>query len=135
MQQVLEKEEILTLTERCDEFGQKFPIYFPQRNITPKIHELVFNIPLFVQKHKTIGMLLEQEAESKHTSINAEVRPLANMRNASDKIRLVLEREELRSMMDKKLLLPENRICSLCKEGSVRSFLRAGIDGKRHCPK
>ena len=109
--------------------------YFPQRNITPNIHELVFNIPLFVQKHKTIGMLSEQEGESKHASINAEIQPLANVRNASGRICSVLEREGLRSMMDKKLLLPENRICSLCKEGSIRSFLRAGIDGKRHCPK
>ena len=90
--------------ERCDKFGQKFPIYFTQRNITPKIHELIFNIPLFVQKHKTIWMLSEQEEESKHASINAEITPLANVTNASDRIRLVLEREELRSTLDKKLL-------------------------------
>ena len=80
-----------------------------------------------MQEHKTIGMLSEHEWENKHASINAEIRPLANVKNASDRIRLVLEREELRSMMDKKLLLPENRICSLCKEGSISSFLRAGI--------
>ena len=51
--------------------------------------------------------------------MNAEIQPLANLRNASDRICVVLEREELRSMMDKNIL-----------EGSIRSYLRAGIDGK-----
>ena len=46
-------------------------------------------------------MLSEQEGESKHASINAERRPLANVRNASERIRLVLESEELCSRMDK----------------------------------
>ena len=67
--------------------------------------------------------------------LNAEMRPLANMRNASDRICLVLEREEFRLVMDKNLLKQENRICSLCKEESNHSFLRDCIDGKRHCPK
>ena len=87
----LEDHELSALDELCLNFGQMFSLYFPQRNITRKIHELIFNVPNFVQRHKTIGMLSEQEGESKHASINAEIRPLANVRNASEGIRLVLE--------------------------------------------
>ena len=128
----LEDHEVSALEKLCLNFGQMFPLYYPQRNITRKIHELIFNVPNFVQRHKTIGMLSEQEGESKHASINAEIRPLANVRNASERIRLVLEREELRSMIDKTLLIPENRICKTCKEIDIRTFLRAGADGIRH---
>ena len=125
----LTEEEILKLEEQCVVFGQKFPMYFPERNIIRKMHELIFNIPKFVHKYKTIGMLSEQERKSKHASINAEIRPLANVRNASERIPLVLEHEELRSRMDKTLLKPLNRLCVPCKEVNVHSFLQAGNDG------
>ena len=131
---LLEDHEVSALEKLCLNFGRMFPLYFPQRSITRKIHELIFNVPNFVQRHKTIGTLSEQEGESKHASINAEIRPLANVRNASERICLVLEREELRSMIDKTLLIPENRICKTCKEIDIRTFLRAGVDGNRHCP-
>ena len=78
----LTEEEILKLEEQCVVFGQKFPMYFPERNIIRKMHELIFNIPKFVHKYETIGMLSEQEGESKHASINAKIRPLANVQNA-----------------------------------------------------
>ena len=56
----LSEEEVNSLEILCYEFGTIFPAYFPYRNITRKIHELVFNVPCFVRKHKTIGMLSEQ---------------------------------------------------------------------------
>ena len=68
----LTEEEILKFDEQCVVFGQKFPMYFPERNINRKMHELIFNIPKFVHKYKTIGMLSEQEGES-NASINAEI--------------------------------------------------------------
>ena len=37
----LTEEEILKLEEQCVVFGQKFPMYFPERNIIRNMHELV----------------------------------------------------------------------------------------------
>ena len=71
----MEINEISDLEDLTDQFGEIFPIYFLERNITRKIHKLIFNVPRFVNKHKTIGMLSEQEGESKHAAINAELRP------------------------------------------------------------
>ena len=45
--------------------------------MTRKIHELIFNIPRFANNWKTIGMLPEQEGESEHAAVNAELRSLA----------------------------------------------------------
>ena len=86
--------------------------------------------------HKTIGLLSEQEGESKHAAVNAELRSLASMRNHADRLHLILEREELRSYMNKGLLKPKTRLCINCSNDneSKRVFLRSGSDGKRHCP-
>ena len=70
------EDKINSLEILCYEFGTIFPAYLPYRNITRKIRELVFNVPCFVRKHKTIGMLSEQDGESKHAAVNAELCPL-----------------------------------------------------------
>ena len=46
----LSTDEINHLENLCTNFGEKFPLFFPARNITRKIHELIFNIPRFVKK-------------------------------------------------------------------------------------
>ena len=79
----LSNEEVAKLTKLCHRFGEVFPVHFPERNIIRKIHELVFNVPIFVEVHRTIGMLSEQEGESKHASVNAELRSLACVRDTN----------------------------------------------------
>ena len=112
-------EEIDDLCQQCKLFGEVFPTHFPQRNITRKIHELVFNLPRFVRVHKTIGLLSEQEGESKHAAVNAELRSLASMRNHADRLHLVLKRKELRSYMNKGLLKPKTRLCINCSNDHI----------------
>ena len=104
-------DEIMKVVKLCHQFGEVFPMNFPYRNITRKMHELIFNVPLFIKKYKTIGMLSEQEGESKHASINAELRSLSCVRSHSERIRLVLEKEELRATMDKSQITPKPRLC------------------------
>ena len=41
----LENDEIEDLCQLCYKFGEIFPQHFPKRNITRKIHELVYNVP------------------------------------------------------------------------------------------
>ena len=82
-----------------------------------------------------MGLLGEQASESKHASVNAELRSLASVRNHSEKLQLVLQREELRSSMNKSLIKCEARICTKCsQEDGRRHFLRCAKNGKRCCP-
>ena len=129
----LEEDEIKRLEELCHGFGAKFPTVFPDRNITLKIHELVFNVPQFARKWKTIGLLSEQEGESMHAVVKAELRSLACVRNKAEKLRLVLQRDEIRSGAKKNLMTPTPRLCPICKSGGKRSFLRCGNDSMRRC--
>ena len=50
-----------------------------------------------------MGLLLEQEGESKHAAVNAELRLLACVRNHAERIQLILEKEELGSSADKNI--------------------------------
>ena len=78
-------------------------------------------------------MLSEQEGESKHAAVNAELRSLACVRNHAEKIRLVIEREELCDFTNKDIMKSKARLCGKCKENEACVFLRSGRDGIRHC--
>ena len=130
----LNDQEIDRLEELCFDFGAKFSVDFPERNITRKIHELVFRVPEFVRQFRTLGLLSEQEGESKHAAINAELRSLASVRSRSKKLELVLEKEELRSFTDKSLVQAKSRLCKMCNEKGTKTFLRCSKDGIRCCP-
>ena len=132
---LLTQEEITTLTNSCSKFGEIFPSLFPQANVTRKIHELVFSVPRFAQRFKTIGMLSEEEGESLHAAVNMEHRQLVAVRNSSDRMSLIIKRQELRSNATKSLLKRKPRLCLQCKDvNKTRTFLRGGKDGNRYCP-
>ena len=66
--------------------------------------------------------------------VNAELRPLASVRNHTEKIRLVIEREELRAFTNKDIMKSKARLGGKCKDNEACVFLRSGRDGIRHCP-
>ena len=68
-------------------------------------------------------MLSEQEGESKHSSVKAELRALATVQNHGDRIRLVMEREEVRSAIDKSLFNPKGLYC-MSRESILKSWKR-----------
>ena len=69
----LTETEINTVKSLCTGFGY-FTKYFPNENVSRKIHELIFDVPRFLAKHKTFGYLIEEEGKSVHHSINNQLR-------------------------------------------------------------
>ena len=63
----LKMEEMLTLTERCAEFGQRFPIYFAQRNIIPKI-QIGFQYSFICAETQHNRNVVRTEGESNQAS-------------------------------------------------------------------
>ena len=118
--------EIDFVKNRCYEFGD-FSKYFPDENISRKVHEFVFSVPRFINIHKTIGRYSEEEGESLHNLINQELRRLCGVRDQKLKLKLLHEAQELRGKANRSLLVPKSRLCSVCPP---RTFLKAGI-----CPK
>ena len=132
----LDDNEIERVSELCKTFSEVFHRAFPDRSITRKIHELVFNVPRFIKQWRTLGLFSEQEGESKHNAVNRQLRVLACMREPSEKLRLVMEREELRSFADKRVMTKPVRLCQVCLDnGNGRQFLRCTKDGSRKCKK
>ena len=133
--QLLKDEEVTIVKDACYEFGALFPLYFPERNIIRKIHEFVFSVPRFIKGLKTTGLLSEEEGERLHAAVNMELWQLVAVRSPGDKMQLVLKRQVLRSKASKNLIQRKPRTCKDCKASKgKRVFLRAGLDGQRHCP-
>ena len=81
---ILTNEQVAQVKELCTRFGEKYPIHFPDESITRKIHELVFDVPRFLEKHRLIGRMTEEEGESLHNSVNQEIRQLASVRDPNN---------------------------------------------------
>ena len=64
--------EILSVKELYAGFGQ-FTINFLNETVTRKMHELIFDVPCFLAKRKTLGYLSEEEGESLHCLINKQL--------------------------------------------------------------
>ena len=50
---ILTPEEISEVNRLCTRFGECYPVLFADANITRKMHELIFDVPHFLAKHKT----------------------------------------------------------------------------------
>lgn len=138
----LDEDEIEMVQSLCWAIGKRYPVLFPQKSIPRKIHELVFDVPRFVQKHKTIGRFSEEEGESLHNAVNQDLRRLASVRKPELKLGLLLEGQELRGSVDRSLAVPKRRLCSKCfnpeQKGKERNFLKNGkcskCDGENIAP-
>ena len=65
----LTEDEISVLEILTTQFGENFPLYFPNRNITRKIHEFIYNIVQFAKKqndrYAQRGRIREQACSDK----------------------------------------------------------------------
>ena len=85
--------EILSVKELCMGFG-KFTVNFPNETVTRKMHELIFDVPRFLAKHKTLRYLSEEEGESLHCSINKHLWQYQSIRNEGEKLVHVVKNQE-----------------------------------------
>ena len=107
--------EINTVKAFGTGFGN-FTKYFPNENVSRKIHELIFDVPRFLAKHKTLRYLSEEEGESVHYSTNKKPRQYQSLRDEGEKLRLVLTNKELLSTSYRRLADVKSRPkCDSCK--------------------
>ena len=86
-------------------------MYFQRVALTRKIHELVFDVPRFVEEHGTVGLFSEEEGESLHHEINLESAQLSCIRSDPERLLLVMEWHEQHSQADRSLVIPPPRKC------------------------
>ena len=64
------------------------------------MHELVFDVPRFLTKHKALGYLSEEEGESLHCLINKQLRQYQSIRNEGEKLVYVVKNQEFLNTED-----------------------------------
>ena len=67
-------------------FDELFHVYFPRVDLTIIIHELAFDIPQFVEEHRSVGFLSEKEGESLHHELNLESAQFSCFRGISQSV-------------------------------------------------
>ena len=77
--------------------------------MTGKIHELVFDIPCFVEEHGAVGLFSEEKGEHLYHEINLESAQLSFVRSDTERLQLVVEQHEQHSQADRSLLTPPPR--------------------------
>ena len=97
--QLLSDNEIDHLISYCREFGRPC--------LTRKMHKLIFHVPSFVLKHKTVGLFSEEEGESVHKVVNQQSRQLCSVRKIGERNLLIHKNLELASCTSRKPLEEE----------------------------
>ena len=123
----LTETEINTVNSLCMGLGS-FTKYFPNEDISRKIHELIFDVPRFLTKHKTLGHLSKEEGQTKDQSINKQLRQYQSVQDKGEKLWLAITNEELLSTADRRFadVKPRPR-CDSCKV-----YLRKGLCPQCH---
>ena len=107
--------EIENLTEFCHTFGRVYPEYFPEVPcLTRKMHSLIFDVPRFANKHKSVGLYAEEGGESLHKIIKQQRRVLACIRKPGQQLLKIHQAVEVVGRSDRSLAIPLSRKCKKC---------------------
>ena len=105
-------DEIDKIKKLCEMWGQHWPVAFPNLNITPKGHDLIFVLPKIVKEHKSFYMFykVEEKGEAIHAELNDIQRKIWCIRNPFDRLWKYIERYELRNVLDTSIVVPVKRV-------------------------
>ena len=86
--------EICEVTEYCQKFGEIVPLI--KKSITLKADDIIYHLPEFLNRFRTVGMFSEEDTETLHKELNAILRPIFSVRDKSKRLKLGLKRLELK---------------------------------------
>ena len=92
--------------------GEHMPNLFPQMNVTPKAHNLIWVMPRILKEFKSYFMFykMEQAGEKIHSELNAIERQIWSIRNPQDRLWKYVERYELRNSLDLSIVKPVKKV-------------------------
>ena len=96
----------------CEEWGEIWPVLFPQRNITPKGHIMAFVLPRIVEEHRTFFKFykVEEKGESIHATMNDIERKCWVIKNKQARLWKMIERYEMRNVTNVDIVVPIKRV-------------------------
>ncbi len=110
----LSEEEIAKFKETCYDLGVHYRERFKDCSISRKLHMLIFHLPEFAAKWKTIGLFSEQKLEALHGKVNKIERDYQGIPDPKRKLSLVFDQVSLGETTDPSLVQPKRRKCADC---------------------
>ena len=100
-----------------------YATHFPTSSVTPKFHMLTYEMPLFLQKHGTIGMFSEQGLESLHPEYNRLDRTFRSIghHNTVQKLECMHNQSMLEHDSRVPSFVKPQRVCPKCKKPISKS--------------
>ena len=80
------RRKVAKLRARAVDFGNWFPLNFPDSSVTPKLHWLIYHIPEIAERYGSVGQTVEQAIESLHANLNVHGRHYVCIQNDLMKI-------------------------------------------------
>lgn len=128
---LLNNDEVAQVTTLCHDFGTWYPSTFPAESIPIKLHILIFHVPEFINRWKSLGIFSEQGSESIHAATNSLHRTFCSIRSREKQLGLVYTHHSLALSAKSDHLKVVKRKCENC---GLKNIKRAKLDGERHCP-
>ena len=106
-----------------DDLSSYYATHFPTSSVTPKFHMLTYEMPLFLQKHGTIGMFSEQGLESLHPEYNRLDRTFSSIGHHNTVQKLECMHNQSMLEHDSRVLsfVSPTRVCPACKKPISKS--------------
>lgn len=89
------KHEVEELAYNCADYGEWFPIAFPEASVLRKFHLLTHEIPRQARRLHTVGMLIEQVTESIHPFMNKADYMFIQTQNTIDRQKLMARQHNM----------------------------------------
>ena len=104
-------EDIKVVKVLCEKWGENWPIDFPNLNITPKGHDLVWVLPEILKHIRSFYMFykMEEKGESIHAELNSIQRKIWCIRDPAERLWKYIERYELKNCLETSIVTPIKR--------------------------
>jgi len=112
----LDDDEILRVRQLANKIGRHYPTSYPTRTITPKLHTLIYHIPEFAEKYRTIGLLSEHCIEATHAEFNRHDRLFANITDPELALKHAVTQTNLAHDTRFESFSKPQRICPVCNK-------------------
>ena len=104
---------IALVKDICEQWGHNWIKDFPNINLTPKAHDMIWVLPEILKRRRTFHMFykMEERGESIHAELNRIERKIWCIRNQEKRLWKFIQLYELKNQLYISIIVPNKRSC------------------------